>query len=234
MAKSPFIKLPLVQDIDDENVYSVLENSEEVMKKNMLLAKRTSKNREAVQQAILIALLNMFGYDVEINKPYKKGNTTMQLYTIQEISTRNDVVWSTSLLSYEYHTAKEKRQYLDAITNNIMISILQKHGVIVEERATRKGTKECCILMKRINTITSGNYLFELEKLNEIGKNINMIIHNRLIKCSVVIQHHDQQLMKIIQGAAQIPVQPFFKHILTSPTLFHFNMNMSSDSPSLH
>ncbi|BFU24347.1 hypothetical protein KM1_104850 [Entamoeba histolytica HM-3:IMSS] len=177
MISSAFItRVPF--HIEDGNVF-VMNYEEKKVKNEMINAKRESKNRDAAQQAFIVGVLSQSGYEVNINRLYKRGNMTYQMFTINNVKKDDKVVFDASHLEFEYDGLKEKRQYLDAITNNYLIELLNKCGVIVEERKTRKVIKPNSIAMKRLNSVTINGKFFGFRHINEIGCHFNQIIRSR-------------------------------------------------------
>ena len=155
-------------------------------------AKRESKNRDACQQAFLIGLLSERGYEVEINRIYKRGNVTFQMLTIKNVKKDGKVIFDTNNFDFEYHGLKEKRQYTDAMTINCMIDILISEGFQIEERKTRKVVKPNSIGMKRISKIYNDEICYEFKEIISMGKEMYKDIRNKIsTKKGFVIQQND-------------------------------------------
>ena len=147
---------------------------------NKIHAKRESKNRDACQQAFLIALLVKNGYEVAIKRLYKRGNITIQMFTISEISKNGIILFNESQINMKETVIKERKQYVDAITNDVLIDFLQKEGYEIEERKTRKVVKPNSVSMKRIGSIFSREEFFSFNKIVNSGKKFNEIIRSKI------------------------------------------------------
>ncbi|KAL7721668.1 Uncharacterized protein QTN25_001325 [Entamoeba marina] len=170
---SAFRKLQLTEEFP--NIFVVKERLKS-SKIEMVNAKRESKNRDAAQQAFLIGALSQMGYNIEINRLYKKGTTTFQLFTINTISSNHTLEFDVNKLHIPFEGLKERRQYLDAVTNNKIIELLEIGGATFEERRTRKVKKENSVSMKRIMKMTIQGQSYDMTQILAIGKRINDLI----------------------------------------------------------
>ncbi|ELP84684.1 hypothetical protein EIN_173590 [Entamoeba invadens IP1] len=180
MAGSAFeVRFRLVQDA--HNVFSICKETCEAKRvRNICCAKRESKNRDAAQQSFLVGALIAFGYEVSINRLYKRGNLTFQMFTIPNIRKNGVKVFDADHLGFEYKTLKEKRQILDAITNNTMVYLLEQNRCYFEERKTRKITRDDGISMKRLNSAIINGRHFDLKQINEAGCHFNQTIRTKI------------------------------------------------------
>ncbi|EKE42603.1 hypothetical protein ENU1_015820 [Entamoeba nuttalli P19] len=216
MIHSPFIKIPLT--IDEDGSYVILDNSDEVVKKEQLVAKRESQNRVVIQQMFLVAVLNTIGFDIVLNKPHKRSTTTMQCFPISKISRGQQVIWDVEQEDLKDKSSKEKKTYLDTMTNNLMILLLKQNNIVLKERSTRKGTKEDYIQMKRIESIAIGNGVINLIQSNEFGKRIYSKIQNRMQKDGLTLYHFDKEIMNLLYSSICLfsSIEPLFKQFIYS------------------
>lgn len=142
-------------------------------------AKRASKNRDAAQQGFLISVLLRLGYDVTVNCLYKKAFTTRQLFTIRSITRDDQVVFDFSTLPKPSGDFKEKRQCIDALTNNAIIRIICSNGARVIERRTRGVSKKHLVNTIRIASAKVMGDEFSMEQIEQVGIECNDAI-NRL------------------------------------------------------
>ncbi|BFU25735.1 hypothetical protein EHI8A_092250 [Entamoeba histolytica HM-1:IMSS-B] len=216
MIHSPFIKIPLT--IDEDGSYVILDNSDEVVKKEQLVAKRESQNRVVIQQMFLVAVLNNIGFDIVLNKPHKRSTTTMQYFPISKISRGQQVIWDVEQEDLKDKSSKEKKTYLDTMTNNLMILLLKQNNIFLKERSTRKGTKEDYIQMKRIESIAIGNGVINLIQSNEFGKRIYSKIQNRMQKDGLTLYHFDKEITNLLYSSICLfsSIEPLFKQFIYS------------------
>ena len=71
-------------------------------KEEKIDAKRESKNRDACQQGFLVGIVNSLGYEVEVNRIYKRGNVTFQMFTINCVRKDKKIVFKPSEFKFEY------------------------------------------------------------------------------------------------------------------------------------
>ncbi|EDR29058.1 hypothetical protein EDI_008380 [Entamoeba dispar SAW760] len=216
MIRSPFIKIPLT--IDEDGSYVILDNSDEAVKKEQLVAKRESQNRVVVQQMFLIAVLNNIGFDIELNKPHKRSTTTMQCFPISKIRLRQQIIWDAEQEDLKDKSSKEKKIYLDTMTNNLMILLLKQNNIILKERKTRKGTKEDYIQMKRVESIAIDNGIINLSQSNEFGKRIYIKIQNRMKKGGLILYQNDKEITNLLYSSMYSfsSVKPLFNQFIYS------------------
>ncbi|ELP89436.1 hypothetical protein EIN_390610 [Entamoeba invadens IP1] len=154
----------------------------------MLKAKRNSKNRDAAQQAFLIGMAASFGYQIDINKLYKKGKTTSQLFTINSISKDNKFLFKTHDVVPEVEDLRDKRRCLDAVTNSTLLDIIiATIGVKVCEKKCRISKYGNSIGMRRIKALRFGGCNFSTKEITEFGNRIHNNILNHMGTKSCII-----------------------------------------------
>ena len=171
------ISLPLINEGNE--IYSIKRIIQKD-DKNKMDAKRESKNRDAFQQSFLIGKLVECGYQITINRLYKRGNITHQMFTIDSISKNGINQFLETQKIIEEHKYKEKRQYLDAETNECLINLLKKEEFTIEERKTRKVVKEGSIAMQRIASVYYNGKFYGNTEIMKIGCFYNQIIKNKI------------------------------------------------------
>ena len=185
-------RIPLIY----ENGVCIMSRKNETKKTEKIDAKRESKNRDACQQAFLISLLVVNGYEIRINKLYKTGNITIQMFTISTIIKNGQEVFNENQIHSK--DIKERRQYIDAMTNDSLIALLRKEGYEIEERKTRKTVNPDSISMKRIGSIFSETKFFSFNKLVDNGRKVHDIIRDKVsTKNGLTIQPYDPLLSSI-------------------------------------
>ncbi|ELP90833.1 hypothetical protein EIN_359160 [Entamoeba invadens IP1] len=162
-------------------------------------AKRNSKNRDAFQQSFLLGMLVKCGYNVYVNKLYKKGSITHQMFTVNIVQKNETTVFNANSLIFQYDSLKQKRQYLDALTNNTILNLLTQNGCVIEERKTRKVCKNNSILMKRVNSIKYRDETFDQKQIIKLGAFLNQKIRERTsTKEGVMIKAFDTNFVCLL------------------------------------
>lgn len=110
-------------------------------------SKRKSHNYDSHQMCFLIYLLVKAGYDITIQHTYKSSRKTDQVVRVKSIykddkQKFSDVMFDSNEYDYD-GDLKRRRRNIDAITNNIMLSLL-------EQEDASFSTKKC----KEFKTIT--------------------------------------------------------------------------------
>ena len=190
------------QELIPPHSESKTESKGEFKSDSKIDAKRESKNRDACQQSFLIWLLTSIDYEIELNRLYKRGNITFQMYTIKSIQKDGRTVVDPNSFTFEYNGLKEKRQYTDAVTVNMMIELLIQEGFEIEERKTRKVVKRNSIGMRRLMKISNGNVQFDFKEIIEIGKECYLEIRNRIsTRQGYLVQKNE--LSHIVKSSSQ-------------------------------
>ena len=153
---------------------------EDEIRKSKTDAKRISKDQDAYQQSFLISLLVCNGFEIVINRLYKKSNLTSQTFSIQSISRDDFVYFNQDTFQTQYTNLKEKRQNLDCYVNNLMIQLLENEGYVFEERKTRRVIKSFSIKMKRIKSFYHHGKIVSNVQLLEEGKICHQNIRSRI------------------------------------------------------
>ncbi|ELP86903.1 hypothetical protein EIN_445300 [Entamoeba invadens IP1] len=161
----------------------------------LLQAKRASADRDAAQQGFLISVLALNGFEVKMNKLYKKGKTTHQLYVIDLITREGTVYFNLNDFHLPSENLKQKRRSQDALTNNILIEIAEKFcGAVFKLKNGKKSN--VCIPMKRIQTANVNGVFYTAEKILVDGiyenenirdnlKDDGFVVSNEQINCSL-------------------------------------------------
>ena len=176
-----------IQERQNKDTKENKKRSRKPSKKEMLDAKRLSKNRDAAQQSFLIALLCQYGYSFVIKRLYKKGERTSQMFNIERILHDDTVIVDDSSINNPFVNFKEKRQYLDAFMNNKMIELLESMGFSVQLRKTRKQTKQQMIILQRINKIIMNCKTITKDIIHEKGNDYNMEIKDLISFNSCIV-----------------------------------------------
>ena len=179
-------------------------------KPNWELLKQISKTYEACQQSVLIGLLNVFGYEIGIERVYKMSKKTFPLFTICYVkhSTSQGKV-DTDIISRAIQTSEEKlktstvseknkkRQHkrnLDASICNILMEYLEKEGVKFQMKGTRSA--QYTTVMKKVKmielTLFEKERLISYDEIINIGKYINNHIMKMMNGMKRKINNHDQ------------------------------------------
>ncbi|ELP86734.1 hypothetical protein EIN_307300 [Entamoeba invadens IP1] len=156
-----------------------LSNDSSNSTNKLLQAKRASVERDAAQQGFLILVLACNGFEVKVNKLYKKGRTTHQLYVIESITREGKVYFNLDTLHFPSENLKQKRRRQDTATNNAMIDIIEKFcGAQFVMKIGKK--LSLSIPMKRIHTVSIDGINFNSEKIMERGIYQNESIRDNL------------------------------------------------------
>ena len=192
---SAFIKLPL-KDLGN-NIFTVIEESNEMIKKDLLIAKRNSQNRLTVQEMMCIAILNNLNFTFFLSKPYKKSLNTMQFIHIDKIMKNNEILWDSTSVNLEGKNSKQKKIVYDTAISNFMIKLMKQENIICKERITRKGLKEDFVQLKRLEYIEWNSSLIYLNQCNSIGSNIYMNLQQRMQKQSIILSGGDNEINEL-------------------------------------
>ncbi|ELP86504.1 hypothetical protein EIN_034150 [Entamoeba invadens IP1] len=229
MSKSPFIKVPLTTDKD--GVFMVLESSDEATKKDQLLAKRESQNRLVVQQIYLISLLTQNGFDVLLDKPHKKSTVSLQTLPIHSIRYNNEVLWNTDTLKLDRQTAKERKVYIETLTNNLMITLLKQTGVDIRERQTRRGTKTSFIQLKRVDSLICGGFVLDLTSITQHARVLYNYLQENMTKDGILIAKFDKKIKELLMPAfTPLLNESLFKPCLKQIVMDEYSSELTSDS----
>ncbi|KAL7720620.1 Uncharacterized protein QTN25_001853 [Entamoeba marina] len=181
--KSAFIRIPI--KMDDTNdatnpIWIVSDKSIKTLDKHrknpspLLIAKRESINRDAAQQSFLIWLLNKKGYQIELYKLYKGGSTMYQLFKVKRIYNGNNKIFDIKDLDSNCKVElKQRRRLNDINTNNALITILERDGVIFDKKKSRSTPTSHNITMKRIISVITDNEMFTSKMIQEKGFAVN-------------------------------------------------------------
>ncbi|GAB1220499.1 hypothetical protein ENUP19_0054G0072 [Entamoeba nuttalli] len=195
-------------EVNQKNIKKELTSSkskqnkrQETYQEEMLNAKRKSKNRDAAQQSFLIGLLATFGYELKINKLYKKGKTTSQLFTINSIKKEGTLVYKSYDVVPEVEDLRDKRRCLDAVTNSKLLDLALSHPeVVAVEKKCRISKYGHAIGMRRIKTLSLNGCTLRILDITKLGAQIhNMILEHMGEKdCLVNTQSYD--ITSVIQN----------------------------------
>ena len=112
---------------------------------------RRKRNREAVQQAVLVALLSL-RYDVEIEKPAKKTNVTSQIPKVKSISVGGETLDYDTFVRNRFTSdlqhdsadpasySKARRQFnhdTKVFTNNYLLDLCRESGIVFNSHLSR-------------------------------------------------------------------------------------------------
>ena len=193
--KSPFTRYPLYSK---DGITFELKKEDEI-RKIKTDAKRVSKDQDAYQQSYLISVLNVHGFEIVINRLYKKSNLTSQTFSIQSISRDGIVYFNQDTFESTYTNLKEKRQNLDCYVNNLMIHLLKQEGYVFEERKTRRVIKSFSIKMQRIKSFIYNGKCVTNHQLLEEGKFCHANIKSRITtKHGCILEPNDYSLKSFI------------------------------------
>lgn len=176
----------------------------------MLEAKRNSKNRDAAQQSFLIGLISLLGYDIEINKLYKKGKTTNQLFTINSIKKNETTIFKTYDVVPEVADLRDKRRCLDAVTNAKLLNILSQYEWIsITEKKCRLSKYGNSIGMRRLKSITIGKSTLKMKDICEIGKNVHQFITSTMGEKCCVVSSQSFEIIAIFRNVNMYLLEEF-------------------------
>lgn len=156
----------------------------------MLSAKRNSKNRDAAQQSFLIGLAAMFGYEIEVNKLYKKGKTTSQLFIVNWIKKDASYTFKSYDVVPEVNDLRDKRRCLDSVTISRLIDIVAaRPGMIITEKKCRLSKYGHEIGMRRIKSLTYRGVHYSISDISRIGNTVHEYImeHMGVKNCHISI-----------------------------------------------
>ncbi|BFU21397.1 hypothetical protein EHI8A_065810 [Entamoeba histolytica HM-1:IMSS-B] len=158
--------------------------------------KQVSKTNEACQQAVFIGLLNMFGYEIGIERVYKISKKTFPLLTIKFVhrctpdgNQDMEIMNSATRLSEEMLKSstvedkkkrRQRKRNMDASICNSLMDYLEQEGVKFEIKGTRSA--QYTMVMKKVKDID----LVLFNKQRKINQkdivNIGKYINNHLVK----------------------------------------------------
>lgn len=169
----------------------------------MIRSKRKSHDYDSHQLCFFIYLLVKTGYDITIQHTYKKSNKTDQVVRIKSVfkgeqQKFSDVMFDTP--EYEYNgDLKRRRRNIDAITNNILLSLL-------EQEYASFSTKKCKELKtitfnategkRRLKWLEYEERVYEKSDIDFIGKEIYNFLLNRIKKHDYIFTKNDLFLIK--------------------------------------
>ncbi|EKE38864.1 hypothetical protein ENU1_149690 [Entamoeba nuttalli P19] len=111
--------------------------------------KRSSKTFEAIQQALILSILNINGYGFKIKKPERRSQKTLQLMLVEEIYEKDSII----LLE----------ENINATCNEIVKKELEENGCIELEPSDIDGTSSIAQLASK----------YDSEKLKQIKRHKN-------------------------------------------------------------
>ena len=119
------------------------------------------------------------------------------MFTISNIIKNGEEVFNEKQIHSK--DIKERRQYIDAVTNDSLIALLRKEGYQIEERKTRKTVNPDAISMKRIGSVFSETKFYSFNKLVDNGRKVHEIIRDKITtKNGLTIQPYDPLLTSIV------------------------------------
>ena len=192
---SAFIKLPLIEV--EPHIFSVSQRSDENVKKEQLIAKRESQNRSTIQEMMLIAILNIHGYDIYLSKPYKKSMNTMQYLHIDTIMKNKTTLWNSSSVNLAGKDSKQKKIVYDATITNFMIELLPTENISYKERITRKGLKDGFVQMKKLEYIEINKEILYLNTCNTFGSQMYQLLQKRMQTESIILSSNDKEITEM-------------------------------------
>ncbi|BFU20674.1 hypothetical protein EHI8A_017930 [Entamoeba histolytica HM-1:IMSS-B] len=190
--------------------------------------KRESKSFEAVQQAVLIALLNYLGYSIEIKHPERLAAKTVQFLIVTELfyegKSLNFGEEIEEICSKRYEgersaapnikKIRQTRRHKDinraALTFNRLLQLVEKHGYKVKRRYTKSSFKT--LRMEKITDILlNEKIIIDTVQINNIGRAVNSVITKTFKKGpykTTMIEVRNEVLMSILQQV------PYFKNTI--------------------
>ncbi|ELP92134.1 hypothetical protein EIN_380910 [Entamoeba invadens IP1] len=191
--------------------------------------KRESKSFEAVQQAVLIALLNYLGYSIEIKHPERLAAKTIQFLIVNELfydgkslgfgedieSVCNERYEGEKNTAPNAKKVRQTRRHKDinrsALTFNRLLKLVEDHGYTVKRRYTKSSFKT--FRMEKITDILlNDKIIIDTAQMNDIGKSVNTVITKTFKKGpykTTLIEVKNEVIMNILQQV------PYFKNSKT-------------------
>ncbi|ELP94420.1 hypothetical protein EIN_046830 [Entamoeba invadens IP1] len=235
MANSPTLPFPEKVEKEKKEVrIPILQQNtkapKEKKKPDWERLKQLSKTNEACQQAVFIGLLNMFGYEIGIERVYKISKKTFPLLTINFVHkyTKDGIVdmditvmaqrMSEEMLkSSSVEDKKKRRQHkrnMDASICNSLMTYLEKEGVKFDLKGTRSA--QFTMIMKKVRDVDlvlfNKHRRISQKELVNIGKYVN----NHLVKMMGGMKR------RAVSSEKYIKVEPF-ETTITGIFLSHFN-----------
>ena len=192
---SAFVKKDLYHE--GNHVFSLKKDTNS-KKDQVLISKRNGTNRDACQQSFLISLLIFLGFEFHINKLYKKGKTTLQLYTINSIFYNGECKFNQQMLTDLPSDQKLRRRNIDSITNRIMIDLINQFDICsLSLKKGKTGTK--CEEMMRLTKAIVNKREYETDEIYSIGHEVNYQINQLLNSQGAVIMPGDKRFIHHFQ-----------------------------------
>ncbi|KAL7719856.1 TATA-binding protein-associated phosphoprotein [Entamoeba marina] len=193
--------------------------------------KRESKSFEAVQQGVVIALLNYLGYSVEIKHPERLASKTIQFLIVNELyyegkplnfgdeveAICNERYEGEKILAPNPKKVRQTRRHKDinrsALTFNRLLKYVEDRGFTIKRRYTKSSFKT--LRMEKITEISVlDKVIIDLEQIHDIGKKINSAIVKTFKKGpykTTLIEKKNDIILDILQTI------PYFKQGVISP-----------------
>ncbi|ELP86106.1 hypothetical protein EIN_327530 [Entamoeba invadens IP1] len=163
----------------------------------MLDAKRLSKNRDAAQQSFLIGWLGYLGYHVRVNRLYKKGKTTSQLFTVNSVSKDGKIIYKSSDVKISVDDLRDRRRCIDAVTNSWMIDTIKaKTNACLIEKKCRESKFGEIGVMRRLKKVEFLGSTLIPSDITEIGLNVHSFITKSMGPSDCLITS-SQQILNI-------------------------------------
>lgn len=213
LMESAFVRRPLSYS---NGIFSTISGQESI-KYQQLIAKRNSQNRVAVQQVILLSLLNQLGMDITIAKPYKRSSATLSTFTVMKIDYNTRRVWDIrDARLKEYSSAKERKSYIDASLNRCLIDVLQHFNFVINLRNTRK-SHEDSLCITRVESITYRDSVIIMKDSDDVGNQLHSLYCNRMMPTGLYIKHNDDEIASLLRRTQlDIPEQPMKSLVIST------------------
>ena len=183
------------------------------------------RNYQTCQEAIYIACLNEF-CEIQLKKPTKKAYVTMQFFQIESLNfSDEDIIQFSKLVQLlvkqrmEYEVsigveqktaARRSENYKFSISLNLLNDLLTEFGYVLRDKiyfnsnpkrnVKKKNESQKESIGETIHFIfKNGKILFDKEKIESIGKNINSYLLNLFNdKNIIVLKRKDSMLNSFV------------------------------------
>ena len=157
-------------------VYNTVKSSNSDI---MAESKRRSHNYDSHQMCFFIYLLAKTGYEITIQRTYKKSNKTDQVVRIKSVCKDGKQVFSDVEFDAEDYECngdlKMRRRTIDNATNNKLLSLLEQedaHFSTKKCKELRRSSSTAVEGKRRLKWIEYGCYRYEKNEIDKIGKRL--------------------------------------------------------------
>ena len=157
---------------------TVVYNTAKSINSSMLAeSKRRSHNYDSHQMCFFIYLLAKTGYEITIQRTYKKSNKTDQVVRVKSVCKDGKQVFSDVAFDAEDYECngdlKMRRRTIDSATNNKLLSLLEQENAHFSTKKCKELRKSTAVEGKRrLKWIEYGCYRYEKNEIDKIGKRV--------------------------------------------------------------